>query len=173
MMPGNDGVPGPWHEAPAARTKSASRQIFRAGTRILCVAEDQTYCEQEIVPALQRAGLQVEVMPAEPRAVIDRLARSFHLILFDISSPGGLGHQACAQVRSACGLPLMLVLHGSARGEVLRGYQAGADAYILAPFDPREFLARLSGLLRCERVDGGAASDRTDAPGSSPAAENP
>jgi DNA-binding response OmpR family regulator len=49
-------------------------------------------------------------------------------------------------------VPVFVVLRGAARHDVLRAYQAGADAYILAPFDHRELLARVQALLRRQRV---------------------
>jgi DNA-binding response OmpR family regulator len=42
----------------------------------------------------------------------------------------------------------MLMLRGAARNEVVRDFQAGAHAYVLVPFHPREQLARMDALLR-------------------------
>jgi hypothetical protein len=58
------------------------------------------------------------------------------------------GYQICAQTRLASEVPILLMLRGAARNEVVRGFQAGADAYVLVPFDPRELLVRLGALLR-------------------------
>ena len=118
------------------------------GIWVLCVSEDTSSAEREVMPILKRAGLRVDLVAASLQQLPGVSHRPYQLVLFDISLPDGPGYKVCEQVRSACKAPVMLVLHGAARNDVLRGYQLGADAYILAPFDERELLARLGALLR-------------------------
>ena len=115
---------------------------------VLCISEDVRIAEREVIPTMKRAGLQVDLVEADLQQLPDVDHKPYQLVLFDINFPDGPGYKVCERIRPACNSPVMLVLHGTARNDVLRGYQLGADAYILAPFDDREFLARLGALLR-------------------------
>jgi DNA-binding response OmpR family regulator len=138
---------------PAVEQAAPQRQaIFpsaaQEGLLILCVSEDVRVARRELIPILKRAGFQVELVEANLQKPIDPFSKPYGLIVLDINLPDGPAYQICERSRNRWNLPVMLVLHGAARHDVLRGFQAGADAYILAPFDDREFLARMSALLR-------------------------
>jgi DNA-binding response OmpR family regulator len=119
-----------------------------ADTRILCITEDPDYAERDILPPLHRAGVCVDSGQIKRGESIENRVGAYHAILLDIGVRNSASFEICSQVRLGTRVPIMLVLHGAARSDVLQAYRSGADAYILAPFDPREFLARLSGLLR-------------------------
>ncbi len=118
------------------------------GTRVLCVAEDLDFARDGLVPYLEQAGSSVDLRTiGGPMPITANLSR-FQAIVFAIASDDTCNWARCAAARSACTLPIMLVLHGAARTCILRALESGADSYVLAPFDPREFLARLAALER-------------------------
>jgi two-component system OmpR family response regulator len=126
----------PWPEAPA-------EQIT-----VLCISENVELAKLDVVPPLREAGLKVELWEADARKPLNLDNGSYGLIVLDVSDPEGPGYEICMRSRHVSRLPIMLVLRGAARDDVLRVFQAGADAYVVFPFDPREFLARLGALLR-------------------------
>jgi len=115
---------------------------------IMCVSENLQVARRELVPLLAGAGYEVELVEAKPGKALDVTARPYRLIVIDVNHPNGNGYDVCARTRSHSTLPMMLVLRGGARNDVLRCFQAGADAYVMSPFDSREFLARIGALLR-------------------------
>ena len=115
---------------------------------LLCFCENVLLARLDIDQALKGSGFTVDYVEADSRRMPDLANKPYRLLLFDIRSKADVGFQSCAMIRSRTDLPIMLILRGGARSEVMRGYQAGADAYMLVPFDPREFAARLNGLLR-------------------------
>jgi DNA-binding response OmpR family regulator len=68
--------------------------------------------------------------------------------VFDINKANSISFDVVRRIRELSVIPIMLVLHGMARNDILRGFQVGADAYVLAPFDEREFGARIRALLQ-------------------------
>ena len=134
------------------RTKPVTPVVRPAETRVaavlLCVSEDTVTAHGELVTALKRAGYDVDLVEANLQKTLDLQAKSYQAVLFDIRKPGGSGFELCRRIREHSLLPIMLVLHGLARNDALLGFQAGADAYMLAPFDEREFYARMRGLLQ-------------------------
>lgn len=73
----------------------------------------------------------------------------YDLLIFDWALPDGSGVDLCKQYRAmGGGKPvLMLTARGSSRDKVA-GLNAGADDYVVKPFDPDELVARARALLR-------------------------
>ena len=78
--------------------------------------------------------------------------RPFDAVILDVMLPGKDGFAVAAELRAAGQyVPiLMLTARGSA-GDVLRGFESGADDYLPKPFDLPIVLARVNGLLRRRR----------------------
>ncbi len=140
------------HEAKASRARTATRaKMLGSGygsVLLLCVCENMQMVRREILPVLLGAGYDVDLVEASTRRPLPLLGKPYRLLLFDVGSKSDNQYQICSQTRLATGLPILLMLRGAARNEIVRGFQAGADAYVLVPFDPRELLARVDALLR-------------------------
>ena len=68
------------------------------------------------------------------------------LVMLDIMMPGIDGHETCRRIRSnpsSRGIQVVMLSARSSREEQLRAYAAGADDYIVKPFDPHELRSRL------------------------------
>ena len=118
--------------------------------RIL-IADDEVDILEFIRYNLQREGY--EVYTAENGAEALRLAREHHphLILLDRMMPVMDGAQTCRAIRQEPELKQTMVVFLSALGEEeeqLKGFDAGADDYMVKPFDFRELNARIKALLK-------------------------
>jgi adenylate cyclase len=72
------------------------------------------------------------------------------LVLLDIVMPGMDGFEVCRRLRddpSSGYLPIIMITASGAQ-EKLKALEAGADDFILKPFDKAELLARVQSLLR-------------------------
>ncbi|MDQ5916210.1 MAG: hypothetical protein QG584_2104 [Pseudomonadota bacterium] len=72
------------------------------------------------------------------------------VILLDVEMPGMDGYETCRQLKGDFDLDAIPVIFISSHDQIearLRGYEAGAEDYILKPFAPQELLAKISGLL--------------------------
>ncbi|MCH7701741.1 MAG: response regulator [Planctomycetes bacterium] len=82
------------------------------------------------------------------------------LVLLDTMMPGIDGYEVCRQIKQAPHGDLTLVALVSGRAsttERLRGYEAGADDFIVKPFDHGELAARVKILFRLRRTLTGLA----------------
>ena len=82
-------------------------------------------------------------------ALLALKTNEYDLLIFDWSLPDGTGLDLCMQYRSMGGNKpiLMLTARGASRDKVA-GLTAGADDYVVKPFDPDELVARSKALLR-------------------------
>ena len=78
------------------------------------------------------------------------------IILLDIMMPGIDGYEVCRRIRANPNLRLSKVIMVSAKSmtsERIKGYEAGADDYIVKPFDADELLAKIRVYLRLKTVE--------------------
>ncbi len=72
----------------------------------------------------------------------------FDLIVLDVMMPGEDGISLTRDLRSRSATPVLLL---TARGETadrIAGLEAGADDYLVKPFEPKELLLRINAILR-------------------------
>lgn len=122
--------------------------------RVLLV-EDDDRVAHALVPALVKRGLQVRRL-ATGRGVLE-LAGEVDVILLDLGLPDIDGMTLCRQIRAVSKVAVIIV---SARGEVddrIHALQAGADDYLVKPYDVGELVARVDAVHR-RSMDRGAPS---------------
>ncbi|MBW4494919.1 MAG: response regulator [Oscillatoria princeps RMCB-10] len=76
-------------------------------------------------------------------------AFTYDLILLDVMLPKLDGISLCRRMRSArMSVPIMLLTAKDSSNDKVMGFDAGADDYVVKPFDPQELVARIRALLR-------------------------
>ena len=127
--------------------QTASR-LLHTIMRLLLV-EDDAKLARALVRGLEREGYAIEVAHTGPDALEHALERRYDGIVLDVMLPGMDGFSVCTELRrKEKELPVLML---TARGDVsdrIRGLDAGADDYLVKPFDFGELLARLRAMLR-------------------------
>lgn len=73
----------------------------------------------------------------------------FDLVVLDINLPGINGYELCKQIRDANPeIPVIMLTALGALEDKIEGYDAGADDYIVKPFEFKELLMKIRVLLR-------------------------
>ena len=76
-------------------------------------------------------------------------AHDFHLVILDLNLPGMNGYELCKHIRSRNEkIPVIMLTALSATDDKIQGFEAGADDYIIKPFDFKELLVRIKALLK-------------------------
>ena len=76
---------------------------------------------------------------------------TIHLVLLDIMMPGMDGLTVCQQIREHIACPILFLTARIESSDKIIGFQAGADDYIVKPFDLDELGARIAAHLRREQ----------------------
>ena len=72
------------------------------------------------------------------------------IILLDINMPGIDGLTVCEKIRDYISCPILFLTARIETADKIKGFQAGADDYIIKPFDIDELGARVAAHLRRE-----------------------
>ncbi|MCW2598711.1 MAG: response regulator receiver modulated diguanylate cyclase [Frankiales bacterium] len=136
------------------------------GARIL-VVDDDPVVTRFLTTDLTLEGYEVDVL-ADGSLALDFAAHSLpDLVLLDVELPGLNGFEVLRQLRAnppTASLPVILLTGRSDPTDKVLGLRAGADDYVVKPFDTLELLARVGGTLR-RTADIRALSPLTGLPG--------
>ena len=125
----------------------------KRAVRVL-VVEDEPSIAGFVRRGLQFEGYDVEVVAEGPAAL--RVLRDAppDLLVLDIMVPGVDGIEIARRVRAAeqaerlPAIPILMLTARDAVADRVTGLRAGADDYLVKPFDFEELLARIEALLR-------------------------
>jgi two-component system copper resistance phosphate regulon response regulator CusR len=116
--------------------------------RIL-LAEDDPRVAGFIARGLREQAYAVDVAPDGEQAVYLGAVNQYDLIVLDVMLPGKDGYAVCRELRGAGSrVPILMLTARDAVDDRVAGLDAGADDYLVKPFDFKELLARLRALLR-------------------------
>ena len=136
--------------APVVEARPAP-EYSRADVRILLV-EDDELLGAGIRDALERSRFTLEWVTDGRQALAALRAGGFDLVLLDLGLPGMDGIGVLRNLRADGGKTPVLVLSArDAPPQRVLGLDAGADDYLVKPFDVDELLARVRALQRRNR----------------------
>lgn len=116
--------------------------------RILIV-EDNESIIRSLTALLHYQSYAVEVTTNGQAAWDLVQAFNYDLILLDIMLPELDGISLCRQLRSrGFTVPILLLTGRDSGHDKAMGLDAGADDYVVKPFDSKELIARIRALLR-------------------------
>ena len=116
-------------------------------SRIL-VVDDHADIRDPLAAFLRRHDL--EVLTAADAAAARTLLRQhpIDLVVLDIMLPGEDGLSLCRHLAETSSTPVILLTAMASQDDRVTGLEIGADDYVTKPFDPRELVARIKGMLR-------------------------
>jgi sigma-B regulation protein RsbU (phosphoserine phosphatase) len=111
------------------------------------VADDERVNSMMLARSLERWGLDVVVANDGEEAwrIIDQEG-GISMAILDWMMPGADGPELCRRIRHDARhahMHLLLLTSRDSRADVVAGLDAGADDYLIKPFDPEELRARV------------------------------
>lgn len=115
--------------------------------RVLLVEDDPVLCET-LQYNLQRERLQVLVAHSAEEALHLFHQHQPHLVILDVMLPGRSGFDFCRIIRQHSQTPVLFLTARAAEEDKIRGFELGADDYLVKPFSVAELVARIRSILR-------------------------
>lgn len=116
----------------------------------LLIVEDDVALKDLVVEHLESAGYTVDAVGRADEALVALRLSQYDLLLLDLSLPDGSGEHLLSEARMLTKgeLPVVIFTAREAMDDRLAMLNAGADDFILKPFDLLELEARLRAVLR-------------------------
>jgi two-component system, OmpR family, copper resistance phosphate regulon response regulator CusR len=116
--------------------------------RILLV-EDQSDAAAMLAKGLREQSYAVDLSRDGEDALYQASINDYDLVLLDIMLPRRNGIEVCQRLRAqGSTVPVLMLTARDAVENRVQGLDAGADDYLIKPFDFHELLARIRALLR-------------------------
>jgi two-component system, OmpR family, response regulator len=120
----------------------------------LLIVEDDRQLREALTDLLRQSGFEVDAFAQGDQAFSALLCGDYDLAIVDLGLPGMDGLALVRSLRhQRRGLPILVVTARDALEDRVAGLDAGADDYLVKPFDLEELEARVRALLRRQRAD--------------------
>ncbi len=133
-------------------------------TGYILTIEDEPDIRDILIYNLSKAGYNAKGVASGEDGISIALTNPPRLILLDIMLPGMSGIECCKRIRLSSSLGKIPIIILTAKGtdhEITDGLNAGADDYIVKPFNVSVLIARIKAVLR--RVHSESSFDNINA----------
>ncbi len=111
-------------------------------SKILIIEDEVSIAELEH-DYLEINGFTSDIATTGEDGLILAKKNSYDLILLDLMLPSIDGLQLCKELREFLDIPILMVTARKEDIDKIRGFDRGADDYIVKPFNPNELVARV------------------------------
>jgi len=117
--------------------------------RRLLLAEDNEMIIKGLQYLLDKEKYTVTVCRSAADAEETALAGQFDLVILDVGLPDGSGFDVCRSIKEyAPETPVLFLTAKDEENDVVKGFDLGADDYIIKPFRNRELISRIDNIFR-------------------------
>jgi two-component system phosphate regulon response regulator OmpR len=116
--------------------------------RHILVVDDDNRLRRLLQRYLTEHGYHVTTAADAEEAKASLRNFAYDLLVLDVMLPGQNGISLTTELRRHVDLPILLLTALGESDDRVNGLSAGADDYLVKPFDPRELLLRIATILR-------------------------
>ena len=117
--------------------------------RKVLIIEDERKIADTLKFGLSEHGYHVEVAYDGNIGHSIFMTRSFDIVILDINLPGINGFELCKLIRKENDkIPVIMLTSMSRLDDKIEGYDAGADDYVVKPFEFKELLMKIRARLK-------------------------
>jgi two-component system phosphate regulon response regulator OmpR len=116
--------------------------------RHILVVDDDNRLRRLLQRYLTEHGYHVTTAADAKEAKASLKNFAFDLMVLDVMLPGQNGISLTSELSAQIELPILLLTALGESDDRVNGLSAGADDYLVKPFDPRELLLRIATILR-------------------------
>ncbi len=146
---------------PCLLSKNASGKVgdIAAKAKILVVEDDENILNL-LSAYLESAGHEVVEHQDGLTGYKAAMTDTFDFCIFDVMLPHRSGTEIVEAMRSqGTRTPVLLLTALGAESNVLQGFAAGVDDYVVKPFSPRELVVRIQAILRRSQMPAASRDD--------------
>ena len=115
----------------------------------ILVVDDEPRVVRLVSEVLKAMGYEIAAASSGEPAIEMAALEQPDLVLLDIRLPHGPdGYEVCRRIREFSDVAVIMLTAKAQEGDILEGFDAGADDYLTKPFSAKELVARVKAVLR-------------------------
>lgn len=115
----------------------------------ILVVEDEPKVARFLAAGLNEIGYEAELAYDGNQGEEMALRKDHDLIILDLNLPFQNGYELCEKIRARnASVPILMLTALGTTEDKLKGFESGADDYLVKPFEFRELVARIKVLLK-------------------------
>lgn len=114
----------------------------------ILVVEDQAEIRDIIAKYLEKEGYGYDLAKDGIEALNIFNSKPIHLVLLDIMMPGIDGFEVLKEIRKVSEVPVIMITAKQEEVDRLKGFDIGADDYVVKPFSVKELMMRIKRLIK-------------------------
>jgi two-component system, OmpR family, response regulator len=118
----------------------------------ILVVDDDAHIRELVKVFLKRDGFEVYEASNGVEALALLETVKAELVILDLMMPEMDGWEVCRVLKENSDVPILMLTAKGETSQKLRGFQLGADDYLVKPFEPLELVARVKALLKRYRI---------------------
>lgn len=114
----------------------------------IMVVDDDSHIRELVALFLKKEGLEIYEASDGLEALKILEAVKVELVILDIMMPNMDGWELCRELREYYDIPVLMLTAKGETTQKVKGFELGADDYLVKPFEPIELVARVKALLK-------------------------
>lgn len=117
----------------------------------ILIIEDQKDLAELVKIGLKKEGYAADYITdgITGQKRIELHHKDYDLVILDLMLPGKSGHEICREIRDlGISIPILILTARDSLESKLNLFEAGADDYLLKPFEFKELFARIKAVMR-------------------------
>ena len=114
----------------------------------ILLIEDNEAIVKGLKYSLEQEKFEVDVTKNVQDSKIKLSSNEYSIIILDITLPDGNGFDLCKYIKQNVETPVIFLTAKDEEQDVVKGFDLGADDYVIKPFRTRELISRINNILR-------------------------
>lgn len=114
----------------------------------ILLIEDNEAIIKGLKYSLEQEKFEVEIAKDFKTSKDKLCSNEYNLIILDVMLPDGNGFELCRNIKQNTKIPVIFLTAKDEEQDVVKGFDLGADDYVIKPFRTRELISRINNILR-------------------------
>lgn len=118
----------------------------------MLIVDDDANIRELVLLFLKKEGFELYQASDGIKALNIMEKVKMDLVIIDIMMPNMDGWELCRELREFSDIPILMLTAKGETAQKVKGFELGADDYLVKPFDPIELVARVKALLKRYKI---------------------
>ena len=114
----------------------------------ILLIEDNESILKGLKYSLEQEKFEVDISKNVKDSKLKICSNEYNIIIIDITLPDGNGFELCKYIKEKTTTPVIFLTAKDEEQDVVKGFDLGADDYVIKPFRTRELISRINNILR-------------------------